>query len=253
MRTSFPLTGACRAHQGGGESDARSFARTCVAAARLRSHHRRGRRIHDDEAGVARRRAHAARRDPRSADVLHAGLGAARASLKHLADYAPNAAITGHGPPLRGDRLQMACATSPSTSTRGPVRHTDAIAIVRRSPTPPAWSTAAAADQREHRRARRASRSAPRSRSPVCAGATEERSGAPGARSTRAATNGDVATERTRRRRRRSRATETSPARSSPRRGRRSTPADGSWFTDIDASGTTAMVLATTGPRRSAR
>ena len=36
---------------------------------------RRGRRIHDDEAGVARRRAHAARRDPRSADVLHAGLG----------------------------------------------------------------------------------------------------------------------------------------------------------------------------------
>ena len=29
----------------------------------------------------------------------------ARASLKHLADYAPAAAITGHGPPLRGDRL----------------------------------------------------------------------------------------------------------------------------------------------------
>jgi glyoxylase-like metal-dependent hydrolase (beta-lactamase superfamily II) len=30
----------------------------------------------------------------------------ARASVKHLADYAPNAAITGHGPPLRGERLQ---------------------------------------------------------------------------------------------------------------------------------------------------
>ena len=30
----------------------------------------------------------------------------ARASLKHLADYAPSAAITGHGPPLRGERLQ---------------------------------------------------------------------------------------------------------------------------------------------------
>jgi hypothetical protein len=30
----------------------------------------------------------------------------ARASLKHLADYAPTAAITGHGPPLRGERLQ---------------------------------------------------------------------------------------------------------------------------------------------------
>jgi glyoxylase-like metal-dependent hydrolase (beta-lactamase superfamily II) len=30
----------------------------------------------------------------------------ARASLDHLADYAPAAAITGHGPPLRGERLQ---------------------------------------------------------------------------------------------------------------------------------------------------
>jgi hypothetical protein len=30
----------------------------------------------------------------------------ARASLKHLADYAPSSAITGHGPPLRGERLQ---------------------------------------------------------------------------------------------------------------------------------------------------
>jgi glyoxylase-like metal-dependent hydrolase (beta-lactamase superfamily II) len=30
----------------------------------------------------------------------------ARASLKHLADYAPSAAITGHGPPMRGERLQ---------------------------------------------------------------------------------------------------------------------------------------------------
>ena len=30
----------------------------------------------------------------------------ARASLKHLADYAPTTAITGHGPPLRGERLQ---------------------------------------------------------------------------------------------------------------------------------------------------
>jgi hypothetical protein len=30
----------------------------------------------------------------------------ARASLKHLADYSPGAAITGHGPPLRGERLQ---------------------------------------------------------------------------------------------------------------------------------------------------
>jgi hypothetical protein len=30
----------------------------------------------------------------------------ARASVKHLADYAPAAAITGHGPPLRGERLQ---------------------------------------------------------------------------------------------------------------------------------------------------
>jgi len=32
---------------------------------------------------------------------------AARGSLKQLADYAPNAAITGHGPPLRGERLQQ--------------------------------------------------------------------------------------------------------------------------------------------------
>jgi glyoxylase-like metal-dependent hydrolase (beta-lactamase superfamily II) len=31
---------------------------------------------------------------------------AARRSLKHLADYAPTSAITGHGPPLRGERLQ---------------------------------------------------------------------------------------------------------------------------------------------------
>jgi glyoxylase-like metal-dependent hydrolase (beta-lactamase superfamily II) len=30
----------------------------------------------------------------------------ARDSLRHLADYAPSAAITGHGPPLRGERLQ---------------------------------------------------------------------------------------------------------------------------------------------------
>jgi glyoxylase-like metal-dependent hydrolase (beta-lactamase superfamily II) len=30
----------------------------------------------------------------------------ARASVKHLADYAPTAAVTGHGPPLRGERLQ---------------------------------------------------------------------------------------------------------------------------------------------------
>jgi glyoxylase-like metal-dependent hydrolase (beta-lactamase superfamily II) len=30
----------------------------------------------------------------------------ARASVDHLADYAPTAAITGHGPPLRGERLQ---------------------------------------------------------------------------------------------------------------------------------------------------
>ena len=30
----------------------------------------------------------------------------ARASVKHLAEYAPSAAITGHGPPLRGERLQ---------------------------------------------------------------------------------------------------------------------------------------------------
>jgi hypothetical protein len=29
-----------------------------------------------------------------------------RASVKHLADYAPTAAIAGHGPPLRGERLQ---------------------------------------------------------------------------------------------------------------------------------------------------
>jgi glyoxylase-like metal-dependent hydrolase (beta-lactamase superfamily II) len=31
---------------------------------------------------------------------------AARRSVKHLAEYAPVAAITGHGPPLRGERLQ---------------------------------------------------------------------------------------------------------------------------------------------------
>jgi hypothetical protein len=30
----------------------------------------------------------------------------ARSSVKHLAEYAPSAAITGHGPPLRGERLQ---------------------------------------------------------------------------------------------------------------------------------------------------
>ncbi len=32
--------------------------------------------------------------------------GAARASVRHLADYAPSAAVTGHGPPMRGERLQ---------------------------------------------------------------------------------------------------------------------------------------------------
>ena len=32
--------------------------------------------------------------------------GAARTSLRHLADYAPTAAITGHGPPMRSARLQ---------------------------------------------------------------------------------------------------------------------------------------------------
>ena len=31
---------------------------------------------------------------------------AARRSLKHLADYAPSSAITGHGPPFRGERLK---------------------------------------------------------------------------------------------------------------------------------------------------
>jgi glyoxylase-like metal-dependent hydrolase (beta-lactamase superfamily II) len=30
----------------------------------------------------------------------------ARTSVRHLADYAPTAAITGHGPPMRGERLQ---------------------------------------------------------------------------------------------------------------------------------------------------
>jgi glyoxylase-like metal-dependent hydrolase (beta-lactamase superfamily II) len=30
----------------------------------------------------------------------------ARESLRHLADYAPAAAVTGHGPPMRGERLQ---------------------------------------------------------------------------------------------------------------------------------------------------
>ena len=30
----------------------------------------------------------------------------ARTSVRHLADYAPSAAITGHGPPMRGERLQ---------------------------------------------------------------------------------------------------------------------------------------------------
>lgn len=33
--------------------------------------------------------------------------GSARASLQHLADYAPTAAITGHGPPMRGEQLQQ--------------------------------------------------------------------------------------------------------------------------------------------------
>lgn len=32
--------------------------------------------------------------------------GAARTSLRHLADYAPTAAITGHGPPMRSAQLQ---------------------------------------------------------------------------------------------------------------------------------------------------
>lgn len=32
--------------------------------------------------------------------------GAARRSVRHLADYMPSAAITGHGPPMRGERLQ---------------------------------------------------------------------------------------------------------------------------------------------------
>jgi hypothetical protein len=32
--------------------------------------------------------------------------GAARDSVRHLADYAPTAAVTGHGPPLRGATLQ---------------------------------------------------------------------------------------------------------------------------------------------------
>lgn len=31
---------------------------------------------------------------------------AARRSVRHLADYAPTSAITGHGPPMRGERLQ---------------------------------------------------------------------------------------------------------------------------------------------------
>jgi hypothetical protein len=30
----------------------------------------------------------------------------ARTSVRHLADYAPTAAITGHGPPMRGEQLQ---------------------------------------------------------------------------------------------------------------------------------------------------
>jgi len=34
--------------------------------------------------------------------------GAARRSVRHLADYAPAAAVTGHGPPMRGERLQSA-------------------------------------------------------------------------------------------------------------------------------------------------
>jgi hypothetical protein len=37
--------------------------------------------------------------------------GAARRSLRHLADYAPSAAITGHGPPMRGERLQSELRT----------------------------------------------------------------------------------------------------------------------------------------------
>ena len=32
----------------------------------------------------------------------------AKASVRHLADYAPAAAITGHGPPMRGEKLQQA-------------------------------------------------------------------------------------------------------------------------------------------------
>jgi hypothetical protein len=32
--------------------------------------------------------------------------GAARDSVRHLADYAPTAVVTGHGPPMRGPSLQ---------------------------------------------------------------------------------------------------------------------------------------------------
>jgi len=32
---------------------------------------------------------------------------AARASVRHLADYSPTTAVTGHGPPMRGERLQI--------------------------------------------------------------------------------------------------------------------------------------------------
>jgi glyoxylase-like metal-dependent hydrolase (beta-lactamase superfamily II) len=37
--------------------------------------------------------------------------GSARQSFRHLADYAPTSAITGHGPPMRGERLQSELRT----------------------------------------------------------------------------------------------------------------------------------------------
>ena len=66
----------------------------------------------------------------------------ARASVKHLADYAPTAAIT--GPRAAAARRAIAgWAAQPRrrTSTPGPGRRADAIAIGRRSPTARAWSS----------------------------------------------------------------------------------------------------------------
>ena len=49
--------------------------------------------------------------DARPADVLHAGLGQARASVRRLAALEPEIAVTGHGRAMRGQTMRAALHT----------------------------------------------------------------------------------------------------------------------------------------------